>query len=66
MSWAWTRTFYAKSEDGKVYNFEAKRQRDTAVRRLGFVKLTAHDAEKTQKIRVGYHDFDEWLRRAER
>ena len=63
MSWARTRTFYAK-KDGKVYNFEAKSQRDRAVTILNMEKCSASEAYKkglSKCIRVWYHDFEQWL-----
>lgn len=43
--WAWSRTFYA-TKNGTIYNFEAKRDRDDAVRNHGFEVMKAADAWK--------------------
>ena len=43
MSWAWSRTFYAQ-KDGRIFNFEAKRNRDDAVRNHGFKAMKSSDA----------------------
>lgn len=45
MSWAWSRTFYAQ-KDGRIFNFEAKRNRDDAVRNHGFEAMKSSDAWK--------------------
>lgn len=63
MSWVWTRTFYAK-KNGFIYNFEAKRQRDIAVKELGMEKcpaIEAYEKKSSEYIRVWYHEFDRWL-----
>lgn len=56
--WAWSRTFYA-TKDGRVYNFEAKRDRDDAVRNHGFAVMTAAEAQKHYPniTRVGWRDY---------
>lgn len=61
MSWAWTRTFYA-IKNGVIYNFEAKKQRDIAIKDLNMSKYPASEAYKNYSniVRVGYHDFNKW------
>ena len=69
MSWAWTRTFYAKSPAGAIYNFEAKAQRDKAVKELGWEKLPAAEAYKSGYLninRIDYYRFDNWMKRAKK
>ena len=62
MSWAWTRTFYA-SRNGTVFNFEAKRQRDDAVKHHGFEKMLSADAMKHYPniVRVGWREYEEFI-----
>ena len=64
MSWAWTRTFYSLM-NGQIYNFETKKQRDEACKEIdGREKYSACEAYKNYSnvIRVGFHDFDNWLK----
>lgn len=42
---AWSRTFYAM-KNGVYYNFEAKKDRDTAVNSHGYIKVSAAEAYK--------------------
>lgn len=61
MSWAWTRTFYAR-KDGEIYNFEAKRNRDDAVMTLGLVPMNAADAYKSRSDiqRIEWREYEQW------
>lgn len=58
MSFSWTRTFYAQ-RNGIVYNFEAKRDRDDAVRNHGFEAMTAADAWKHYPniVRISWREW---------
>lgn len=62
MSWAWSRTFYA-SKDGKIYNFEAKRDRDDAVRNHGFEKMASAEAWKhyPEITRIEWREYTRWI-----
>ena len=62
MSWAWSRTFYA-IRNGTIFNFEAKRQRDDAVKHHGFEKMLSADAMKHYPniVRVGWREYDEFI-----
>ena len=62
MSWAWTRTFYAQ-KDGRVYNFEAKRDRDDAVKNHGFQSMSAVEAWKRYPniTRVEWREYRKWI-----
>lgn len=54
---SWSRTFYA-IKNGQVYRFEAKRQRDTAVRYYGLEAITAKAAyDLGEPIKVSVRDF---------
>lgn len=65
MSWAWTRTFYA-TRNGTIFNFEAKRQRDDAVKHHGFEKMLSADAMNHYPniVRVGWREYDEFIANA--
>ena len=60
--WAWSRTFYAK-KDGKIFNFEAKRDRDSAVRDHGFEKVKASEAYKCYPniTRIEWREYPRWI-----
>lgn len=61
MSWAWSRTFYAE-KDGQMYNFEAKRNRDDAVKNYGFVKVPSAEAWKRYPniTRIEWRAYERW------
>lgn len=65
VSWAWTRTFYA-TKNGTIFNFEAKRQRDDAVKHHGFEKMLSADAMNHYPniVRVGWREYDEFIAKA--
>lgn len=62
MSWAWSRTFYAQ-KDGRIFNFEAKRNRDDAVRNHGFEAIKSYDAWKHYPniTRIGWREYQKWI-----
>lgn len=62
MSWAWSRTFYAQ-KDGRIFNFEAKRNRDDAVRNHGFEAMKSSDAWKHYPniTRIGWREYQKWV-----
>lgn len=60
--WAWSRTFYAE-KDGLIYNFEAKRDRDDAVRNHGFQSMSAVEAQKSYPniTRIEWREYQKWI-----
>ena len=59
---AWSRTFYA-TKNGAVYNFEAKRDRDDAVKNHGFETITSAEAWKNYPdiTRIGWREYPRWI-----
>lgn len=56
---AWSRNFYAK-RNGKYICFEAKRNRDDAVKNWGYEKVSAKEAYKHYPhIRISWREWEQ-------
>ena len=63
---SWSRTFYAE-KNGVYYNFDAKRQRDDAVKNHGMTGVTAAEAYKHYEkiVRVPWQKYENMMRKVE-